>query len=610
MQSTRDAIGHITPALWQVANQLHLQKIISEFAHEGLIVPELIAGHYGWSHYKLTPPTTSAVVYTFEARVLAMNHWHLKRGTVQKTIHGENVQPESLHFILEFQALLGIEQTLLPSYLEEITSTLHGSMFMLEHHTLTAEQLVTADYQTLEHAMFNGHPVFVANNGRIGFDMADYRKYAPEADVPVKLIWLAGHRSHAAYHAVDELSYDTLLARELGADVVAAFNQQLIDLDLSPDAYVFIPVHPWQWHNKLAILFAPDIATRQLVLLGEGPDDYFVQQSLRTLYNISHPEKFYTKTALSVLNMGFVRGMSPYYMDTTPTITTWIRETIGKDPYINSFGFTMLCEVATVGYRNFYYEGFGRSSAYNKMLSALWRESPARVIQEGQQLMTMAALLHIDATGHALLPAIINASGMPAEAWLKQYLRIYMKPLLHSFYQYDLSFVPHGENVILVLADHVPVKIIIKDITEEITVFGEKSALPEKARRIHLDFPEDIRLLNIFIDIFDNFFRFLTAIMADSNTLKQVDFWALVADCIYQYQAENPHLQEKFGRMDLFVPDFTRSCLNRLQLRNNKQMLDTADPLASLQFVGKLNNPIYPYRVANRYAVETLSTTP
>jgi len=42
----------------------------------------------------------------------------------------------------------------------------------------------------------------------------------------------------------------------------------------------------------------------------------------------------------------------------------------------------------------------------------------------------------------------------------------------------------------------------------------------------------------------------------------------------------------------LFVSEFDACCLNRLQLRNNKQMLDLADPIDSLQFVGKLKNPV------------------
>jgi siderophore synthetase component len=40
-----------------------------------------------------------------------------------------------------------------------------------------------------------------------------------------------------------------------------------------------MPVHPWQWQNKLLTVFAPDIARQFLIYLGEGEDQYLAQQS-------------------------------------------------------------------------------------------------------------------------------------------------------------------------------------------------------------------------------------------------------------------------------------------------------------------------------------------
>ena len=68
------------------------------------------------------------------------------------------------------------------------------------------------------------------------------------------------------------------------------------------------------------------------------------------------------------------------------------------------------------------------------MLSALWRESPAAPAASGEQLATMASLLHTDAAGRPLVSALIEQSGLGAQAWLEQYLRAYLVPLLHCFY--------------------------------------------------------------------------------------------------------------------------------------------------------------------------------
>ncbi|MBL6447831.1 IucA/IucC family siderophore biosynthesis protein [Fulvivirga sp. 29W222] len=589
------AVSHLNGEVWEKVNRLHIKKAICEFAHELLISPELQYKEGETGHYVLRTDH-GAVEYRFEARKLHLDHWSIDEESIRKFDNGDEVSLDSLKFVTEFRESLGIPVEMLPTYMEEITSTLYGAAFMHTKEQLNAVELVEAGYQDIEHAMMAGHPCFVANNGRIGFDASDYRAFAPEACAPVKLIWVAGHKSRATYAGIEKLPYETLMAQELGRETVDKFNAILDEKGLDKSEYYFIPVHPWQWFNKLAHIFATDIADGKLVCLGYASDEYLAQQSIRTFYNISDPEKHYTKTALSILNMGFMRGLSPYYMSSTPAIMEWITELLGDDAYLRQKGFTMLGEVASIGYRNHYYEELGRSLAYNKMLSALWRESPATVLQPGQKLMTMAALLHIDVNGNALVPELIRASGLEADAWLAQYIDCYMSPLLHCFYAYDMVFMPHGENLILILENNVPVKVIMKDITEEVAILSPDVALPEKVKRLYASTPDDIRLLSIFTDVFDCFFRFLSAILVEQAQYDEERFWKLVAQCIQNYQDAHPDLSDKFEQYDLFAPEFTRSCLNRLQLRNNQQMVDLANPSNNLQFFGTLKNPVAAYQ--------------
>ena len=69
-----------------------------------------------------------------------------------------------------------------------------------------------------------------------------------------------------------------------------------------------------------------------------------------------------------------------------------------------------------------------------------------------------------------------------------------------------------------------------------------------------------------------------------------------VADVIKSYQAQHPEFENKYAEHDLFSETFELSCLNRLQLRNNQQMIDLTDPSKLLQFSGDLKNPIASYR--------------
>jgi siderophore synthetase component len=226
------------------------------------------------------------------------------------------------------------------------------------------------------------------------------------------------------------------------------------------------------------------------------------------------------------------------------------------------------------------------------MLAALWRESPIPSLREGEQLATMASLVHVDHEGASIAAALIERSGLTPTEWLRRYLHAYLTPLLHSFYAYDLVFMPHGENVILVLKDGVVQRVIYKDIAEEIAVMDPDAVLPPVVERIRVEVPEDKKLLSILTDVFDCFFRFLAANLADEGVIEETDFWRAVADCVRDYQAAAPELADKFRQYDMFAPEFALSCLNRLQLRNNKQMVDLADPAGALQLVGNLKNPI------------------
>ena len=86
-------------------------------------------------------------------------------------------------------------------YLEEISSTLSGTCYKLTKPQVPVAELIDAGFQAIETGMTEGHPCFVANNGRLGFGVHDYLSYAPETASPVRLVWLAAHRSRAAFTA-------------------------------------------------------------------------------------------------------------------------------------------------------------------------------------------------------------------------------------------------------------------------------------------------------------------------------------------------------------------------------------------------------------------------
>ncbi|MEH1013975.1 IucA/IucC family siderophore biosynthesis protein [Micromonospora sp. CPCC 206060] len=582
------AVDHLTPQAWSQANRLLVRKALAEFAHERLISPEPTgAGHY------LVRSDDGTVEYRFAARLLSLYHWQVDADSITRRRGDADLPLDAVDLCLELRDALGLTDQILPVYLEEISSTLASTAYKLGRPALDATDLARADFQTIETQMTEGHPCFVANSGRIGFGVHEYHRYAPETAEPVRLIWLAAHRDHTTFTCAADLDYGSHLRAELGDDTLARFADTLTGLGLDPADYLLIPVHPWQWWNKMSVTFAGEIAQRRLVCLGEGADEYLAQQSIRTFFNITAPHRHYVKTALSVLNMGFMRGLSAAYMEATPAINDWLADLIDNDPVLKGTGLTIIRERAAIGYRHRQYEAAtDRYSPYRKMLAALWRESPVPALEPGRRLTTMAALLHTDRDGRSLAAALIAQSGLAPAVWLRRYFDAYLVPLLHSLYAHDLAFMPHGENVILVLHDGTVERAIFKDIAEEIVVMDPDADLPPQVDRIRAAIPEDEKILSIFTDVFDCFFRHLNAILVSEGVLDEETFWRTVAACASDYADSVPHLADRLRRYDLFAPEFALSCLNRLQLRNNQQMVDLADPSAALQFVGTLTNPL------------------
>ncbi|MEU6578082.1 IucA/IucC family siderophore biosynthesis protein [Streptomyces sp. NPDC046805] len=585
--SLADSVAHLSPERWERANRLLVRKALAEFAHERLITPERDGDAY------IVRSDDGLTGYRFTAVRHALDHWQVDAASITRTRGGDELPLAALDFLIELKQTLGLSDEVLPVYLEEISATLSGTCYKLTKPQVTSAGLAASGFQAIETGMTEGHPCFVANNGRLGFGIHEYLAYAPETASPVRLVWLAAHRSRAAFTAGAGIEYEPFIRGELGDETVERFARQLTDRGLDADDYLLIPVHPWQWRNKLTVTFAAEVARRHLVCLGEGDDAYLAQQSIRTFFNTSAPHKHYVKTALSVLNMGFMRGLSAAYMEATPAINDWLARLIDDDPVLKATGLSIIRERAAVGYRHLEYEAAtDRHSPYRKMLAALWRESPVPSLEDGEGLATMASLLHVDHEGASFAGALIARSGLEPVEWLRRYLRAYFTPLLHSFYAYDLVFMPHGENVILVLKDGVVQRAIYKDIAEEIAVMDPDAAVPPEVRRIRVEVPEDKKLLSVFTDVFDCFFRFLAAHLAAEGVLSEDDFWRTVAEVTRAYQASVPELADRFRQYDIFAPEFALSCLNRLQLRDNRQMVDLADPAGALRLVGTLRNPI------------------
>jgi siderophore synthetase component len=572
---------------YERVQRAYVARSIAELLHE-----RLLEAHVDGNTLRLD--AGNGVVWTCRAWARALDFWHVDAASLERREGGRPTRAaDAARFFLDFRAAIGMDAFTLAKFLEETAQTLYADACILERGRPTAETLAYADHQAIERAM-EGHPWILVNKGRLGFGAPEQRQLAPEAGKAQALIWLAARKEAAECHTVRGLAYRAFLAHELGPEL-DALEARMRALGLEPEGHVLLPVHAWQYTQKIVVQYAEEIARGRLVPLGASSESYVPQQSIRTFQNAQHPERCFVKTALSILNTGQIRGLSPAKLRRAPLVTEWIRARLGEDETLKRLGTELLGEIATVTYEHPAYAALaGAPYQFNEQLGVLFRESPAARLAPTESLATMAALLYVDDSGEALVTALARRAGVTIEAWVEAYLEAYLTPLLHCFFAHETFFVAHGENTILVLENGLPVRVVLKDLVEEVQVSPRvrRTLAPELA---DLFYELDEALIPLFVltDVFDGFFRYLADVLATHGGLAEATFWRLVARTVRRYEAQHPTLAASFARFDLWVPEFPRFCLNKYRLvlfgyaDTAHNVVDT-DP----KFAGTLVNPI------------------
>ncbi|MCC9070196.1 IucA/IucC family siderophore biosynthesis protein [Flavobacterium sp. F-65] len=563
---------HLDAGIWNKVNRNLLAKSIAELMREDVIKPVIVSQQKkGHTLFRLETDNEN-IYYTFSAYLRFLNYWHIDKESIHKNEDGNELSTLDVpNFFIELQNTIGINSFTLAHYVEELLHTLYADAFIQNNNRLSAAELADSDFQTIEHSL-DGHPWVIVNKGRIGFDTEDYVNFTPESGHNTHLLWVAAHKDRATLHLGADKNQDAFYESELGKEKIASFRKLLTHAEVNPEDYIFIPVHLWQWQQKLVMQFAHDITAKYIIPLGLSDDLYSPQQSIRTFFNLSQPNRHYVKTSMSILNTSHIRGLCPKQLSVAPRLTDWIKNAVKSDPYLQEMEVVLLGEVVSVSYAHSSYSKIKDAPyQYNEFLGAMWRENPVNSLKEGENLMTMAALLHVDNQGKSLVQELIEKSGLSTEEWLKTYFRAYLKPVMQLYYQHSLCIDPHGQNVILILKDYVPTRIALQDFVGDILINEEaKKKLPQEFIDKLFNAspnPENAPLV-ILIAVFDAFFRYLSDVMTTAANYPEVSFWNCVHDIIIEYQEEHPELKEMLDKYDLFIPEFKRLIFNSRRLFN------------------------------------------
>lgn len=566
------AVAALLPEPWGETGRRLVAKMITELSYEKLIDPELD----GTGRWKLAMP--GGIDYTFTARRRLWDGLRVEPGSVRRRdAAGEHEADDPTQLLLDLREHIGVDPITTGHLVREIAVTRLADAHIAAAPVRTAAELVDIDYAAVEGAM-DGHPWLIPNKGRLGFGHAEYLRFAPEQSAPMRLPWLAAHPRLGMWRAIPGLDHTALLEAELDPVTRADFGTRLAGAVAERAAaadttdYLWFPVHPWQLDHIVLPLFASEIARGDLVLLGEAPDRYLPQQSIRTLTNLDAPLRHHVKLPLSVLNTLVWRGLPTERTLAAPKVTEFIHGVRDSDPFLREeCRPVLLGEVASVTVEHAGYASLpGAPYQYLELLGCIWRESIAGYLEPGERAITMAALLHVDQDGAPVVAALIERSGLTVHAWVDRLLGVVLPPLLRMLYKHGVVFSPHGENAILIHRDGVPSRLGVKDFVDDVNIsdqpLPELADLPADVGAVLLREPADWLCQFLWAGLFVGHFRYLGDLLETRLGLPERTFWTMVRAEIIAHQQRFPELADRYQLFDLLQPRISRICLNRNRL--------------------------------------------
>lgn len=478
-------------------------------------------------------------------------------------------------------------------HLEDLYATLRGDLQLLEvRRSLSADDMIALDADELQ-CLLSGHPKFIFNKGRRGWGVDALRAYAPEYRNRFQLHWIAVRREKLVWSHEEACDLSALLASAMDEAELARFYQHWQSAGLD-ESWIALPVHPWQWQQKIALHFLPHLARGEMVELGVFGDRYLAQQSLRTLTNASRPARFDIKLPLTIYNTSCYRGIPGRYIAAGPLASGWLRQQFAQDQTLRATGAQILAEPAA-GYLP--HEGYAALPAapyrYQEMLGVIWRESPASYLQPGEQAVLMAALMETDNAGRPLIDAWINASGLDAASWMSRMFEVVVIPFYHLMCRYGVALIAHGQNVTLVMKDHIPQRILLKDFQGDMRLvdadFPEAASLPAAVKEVTARLSADYLIHDLQTGHFVTVLRFISRLTLRSG-IDERQFYRLLASVLQRYMAQHPAMADRFALFDLFKPRIIRVVLNPVKLTFSEH--DGGSRMLP-NYLTDLDNPLY-----------------
>lgn len=354
-----------------------------------------------------------------------------------------------------------------------------------------------------------------------GFSRREVLQYSPEFEARVSLHWLALKKHCANVYASAE-TYHVHFARQFPKEY-QLWADTLRFKHMNPDDYYPVPIHPWQWRNRVQKSLSHLTDHKDLVLV---------------------PHLQQTRPAMSLHTMMPLEGSSDWIqlpLDVNPELTNLRKRPVLlrclqemlEDQRHDHDSLFLIQDRAELQLD----ESYSLPGEQHHLAIQL-AENPLCRLTSTQNIVPLAALFkRSPLSNKPLLLDLVNGSQLAPEVYFEQYCQHVLYGPLHLLLKYGIVIEAHQQNTLMIVENRRVKGVILKELDRVAishhTVYQESSrlALIEEAAASH----SLNSLCNLFIEVnFNNNLACWIDALSHYYPLSAHQLWQIVADCLRQ----------------------------------------------------------------------------
>ncbi|WP_250658029.1 IucA/IucC family protein [Alkalimarinus coralli] len=365
-----------------------------------------------------------------------------------------------------------------------------------QQHLLKPSSRRALSYLELESALDEGHPYHPCFKARTGFSLEDHALYGPESGNSFQLHWLAIDHS-LLQQALPQKNRDFWLA-ELGAETLVELELRLFlgsaETAYQPNRFNLMPIHPWQWKSIGQSLLGELMEQDKIIHLGPAGDYYQATISVRTLVNVTHPDKPNIKLPMNMVNSSSLRTIEPHSVCTAPFISQWLNTLIQHDRFIQDRQHLGLLDeyagiVLDENKAKEWVSDPAWASKIEGQLAVIFRKSLTHETPDALSAVPFPALMTKELDEKPFVDLWVNEFGI--DAWVRRLIDVTLIPVWHLLVHHGIALEAHGQNMVLLHRNGWPEKVVLRDFHESLEYqkdyLAEPSLIPDFAN-LHSDY--------------------------------------------------------------------------------------------------------------------------